>query len=80
MIQRDAELETHARSIVKATTWRLGGLIVTILVAWAVTRRMDVAASIGLADTFVKLAAYYVHERAWLKIGFGRVKRPEYDI
>ena len=73
-------METRSRSIVKALTWRMGGLVVTIAVVWMVTGRVKLAASIGLADTLVKLLAYYFHERFWLKIRFGRVKPPEYQI
>ncbi len=73
-------LESHARSLLKALTWRAGGLVVTVLVAWALTRRATLAASIGAADTVVKLLAFYVHERLWLRINFGRRKEPEYEI
>lgn len=73
-------METRARSLLKALTWRAGGLVVTTAVAWVVTRRIRVAASIGLADTVLKLVAYYVHERAWLRIKFGRAEPPEYQI
>ncbi|HAU38791.1 MAG TPA: hypothetical protein DCX07_13875 [Phycisphaerales bacterium] len=65
-------MESHARSILKAMTWRVGGLLMTTAIAWMVTRRADIAASIGALDTAVKVLAYYVHERAWLKISFGR--------
>lgn len=73
-------MESHARSIVKAATWRLGGFVMTVGVAWVLTRRVDLAATIGLADTAVKLFAFYIHERVWLKIKFGRPKPPEYQI
>jgi uncharacterized membrane protein len=64
----------------KATTWRIGGLVMTLLVAWAVTGRADIAAAIGVADTCVKLVAFYVHERMWLRLKFGRIKPPDYQI
>ena len=67
-------METRARSILKALTWRMGGLVVTIAVVWVLTGQAKLAASIGLADTLVKLLAYYVHERCWLKIRFGRLR------
>ncbi|HOD84133.1 MAG: hypothetical protein BWX88_05000 [Planctomycetes bacterium ADurb.Bin126] len=73
-------MESHARSIVKAATWRLGGFVMTVGVAWVLTRRADLAATIGLTDTAVKLLAFYVHERLWLKVKFGRTKPPEYQI
>jgi len=73
-------MESHARSILKAATWRAGGLVMTVAVAWALTGRADLAASIGIADTLVKLGAFYVHERVWLKVRFGRKQPPEYQI
>lgn len=73
-------MESHVRSLVKSATYRLGGLVLTTAIAWAMTGRVDVAASIGVADTLVKLGAFYVHERLWLRIGFGRIKAPDYEI
>jgi len=73
-------METRWRSLVKAVTWRAGGLVMTSGVAYAITGRAGLAASIGILDTVVKLGAFYIHERAWLKIRFGRVRPPEYDI
>ena len=73
-------MESHARSIVKAATWRLAAFILTVVVAWVMTKRMDLAATIGLADTGIKIFAFYLHERAWLKVKFGRPKPPEYQI
>ncbi|HUT34742.1 MAG TPA: DUF2061 domain-containing protein [Planctomycetota bacterium] len=81
-ILKDAELaaESHLRSVVKAVTWRIGGSIFTALIALAVTREATVATTIGLADLVVKIAAFYVHERIWERIPFGRRKPPDYQI
>ena len=73
-------METHARTIMKSVTWRVGGFAITVGTAWLITGRMGVAASIGALDTLFKLGAFYVHERLWLKIGFGRKSRPDYEI
>ena len=73
-------METHARTIVKSLTWRLGGFLLTVGTSWLVTRRVDVATSIGLLDALVKLGAYYGHERLWLRIRFGRLKSSDYEI
>lgn len=72
--------ESHARTIVKSLTWRAGGLMMTVGVAWWITGKGELAASIGLADTVIKIVVYYVHERMWLKIPFGRDRKPEYEI
>ena len=73
-------METRTRSILKALTWRAGALAITVSAAWVVTGRAGVAASIGVLDTAVKLLAFYLHERAWLRVRFGKVEPPEYQI
>ncbi|MHC4293172.1 MAG: DUF2061 domain-containing protein [Planctomycetota bacterium] len=73
-------MESHFRSILKAVTWRTGGTIVTALVAWIVTDSIDLAARIGILDTIIKIAAFYIHERFWIKLNFGKLKQPEYQI
>jgi adenylylsulfate kinase len=80
-LQEPSFLETKARSFVKAATWRSGGLVVTMVVAWMITGQVALATTIGVADTVVKLVAYYVHERAWLRVKFGQARpKPEYEI
>ena len=73
-------METRARSVVKALTWRITALVITTVVVWVISGSVELAASVGLLDTAVKLGAYYGHERCWLKVRFGRARRPEYQI
>jgi uncharacterized membrane protein len=73
-------VETHYRSLIKAVSWRTGGTIVTCLVAWYLTGSLDLATRIGIVDTAIKIGAFYLHERFWHHIGFGKVKQPEYEI
>jgi len=72
--------DTHTRTIAKSLSWRFFAFILTAVIAWVVTGSPAIAASIGLADTLVKLVTYYLHERIWLRIRFGQPKQPEYDI
>jgi uncharacterized membrane protein len=73
-------VESHLRSIVKAISWRFWATIITFCVALAMTGKLELAATIGIADTLIKLLVYYSHERLWTKIGFGQKKPPEYQI
>jgi uncharacterized membrane protein len=73
-------VETHFRSIVKAISWRVGGTVVTFLVAWVLAGSLDLAARIGVLDTVIKIGAFYVHERLWNRLSFGKLKPPEYQI
>jgi bifunctional enzyme CysN/CysC/sulfate adenylyltransferase subunit 1 len=73
-------MESHFRSILKAITWRAGGTVVTAFVAWIFTGSFDIAARIGILDSLIKIAAFYIHERFWIKLNFGKLKQPEYQI
>ena len=45
--------------------------------------RTDTALKIGAIEFFAKIAVYYLHERMWLRIPFGKntvVKTPEFEI
>lgn len=73
-------IETHYRSLIKAVSWRAGGTVVTCLVAWLLTDNLDLAAKIGILDTTIKIGAFYIHERLWNRLDFGKKKPPEYNI
>jgi uncharacterized membrane protein len=78
-------METNARSIVKAFSYRLLGSSVTGLILFVITGKGTISVIGGLADMVLKIAAYFVHERIWNHIDFGRSdlarnKPPEYEI
>ena len=73
-------MESHFRTVLKSLTWRIMALIITTTVAWWIIGEVKLAASIGIADTLIKLFAYYGHERLWLRLHFGRQKPPDYAI
>ncbi len=71
----------HHRSVAKAVSWRAVGTIDTFVVSFLVTGRLKLAISIGFVEFFTKLALFYVHERVWNKIPFGRVaSKVDYEI
>jgi uncharacterized membrane protein len=75
-----ATYETRARSVAKALSWRVIAGLITASVALAMTGQLKFAAEIGLIDTLVKLLIYFLHERAWNRIRFGRVVAPDYEV
>ncbi len=74
--------EKPYRSVLKAFSWRLTGTLATIMISFLVSGRVKIALSIGVLELFTKIGLYYLHERAWNRIPFGRVKEepPEYSI
>jgi uncharacterized membrane protein len=73
--------EKHYRSLVKAVSWRLTGSLDTMIISFLVTGRIKWALSISGIELFTKVFLYYVHERFWNKIPFGKIKgEPPYQI
>jgi uncharacterized membrane protein len=46
-----------------------------MLLVFAFTGDVVLSSGVGLAEIFLKSIIYFVHERVWNAIGFGRVKR-----
>lgn len=67
-------METRSRTIIKTLSWRFFATIITASLGYILTGSWEFAAKIGLADTSIKLLAYYVHERAWVRLGKGYLK------
>lgn len=65
-------MDTHTRSLAKAISWRITGSIDTMVLSFLITGSVKLAAAIGLTEVVTKSLLYYLHERAWLRIPFGR--------
>jgi len=75
-------MDSNARSIVKAISYRLLGSISTGLIVLIFSGDIKISAGVGALDMFVKIGLYFLHERIWNYIPFGRQKQsaPEYEI
>lgn len=69
--------ETNTRSIVKCISYRFLGSAVTCLIAFILTGNTSISLGVGLFDLVSKLICYYIHERIWNFIPFGKVKDSE---
>ena len=65
-------METNKRSIVKAISWRILASFATFLISYFLTGDITVATGIASVQIVVNLILYYLHERAWNKIKWGR--------
>ena len=61
------------RSVVKTITWRVLATTDTFLIAWFVTGHWDWAGAIAGIEVMTKMGLYYLHERAWSKINWGKL-------
>ena len=65
---------SHIRSLVKAVSWRLVGSTDTFILSLIFTGSGKYAISIASAEALTKIALYYVHERAWRRVKWGRLE------
>lgn len=64
------------RSLVKAISWRAVGSIDTFTLSFFITGSTKAASLIALAEVVTKIGLYYVHERLWRKVAWGRLDAP----
>jgi uncharacterized membrane protein len=70
-------MEKPARSILKAISWRIVATLTTIFLVFAFTGNLVLGSGVGAAELTVKILIYYVHERVWNRLGFGRTVKQD---
>ncbi|MFH1305771.1 MAG: DUF2061 domain-containing protein [Candidatus Omnitrophota bacterium] len=68
------------RSFIKALTWRVIALLVTMIAVYIYSGDIKESLVVGISANLIKFFLYYAHERIWNKVHFGRKKGPEYQI
>jgi adenylylsulfate kinase len=63
---------TKRRSLAKSITWRLIAIAVTFIVGYVMTGSWQFAVSLSLISNLINFVLYYIHERFWLKVNWGR--------
>lgn len=64
--------ETPARSLVKTVSWRITGSGATFLISYAVLGNFAVSGTIAVIQLSLNTLLYFVHERVWDRIHWGR--------
>ncbi len=70
--KNEKPVEKLKRSVVKTVSWRIIGTITTIIISWLITGTLALAFSIGFIELISKMALYFLHERAWNKLKWGK--------
>jgi uncharacterized membrane protein len=65
-------VEKHQRSVAKAISWRVTGTIDTFVISWLITGNPKLAGGIASVEVVTKMVLYYLHERAWSRVSWGR--------
>lgn len=65
----------HKRSALKTVTWRIIATCTTMFLVYVFTGQLKLTAVVGVGDVALKMLFYFLHERAWNRIAFGRSLR-----
>jgi len=65
-------IETTARSIAKTVSWRVCGSTATFLISYAILGDFAVSSTIAVIQLTFNTLLYFVHERIWNWIRWGR--------
>ena len=68
--------ETSKRTLIKALSWQLMGVLVMAAVGYVVTGSLIEAGGFSLALQAFSLVCYILHERVWGRIGWGLQASP----
>lgn len=64
--------ETKLRSIVKTISWRFLATLTTVTLVYIFIGDTTIAFTVGGIEVFLKMLVYFIHERVWDKLKFGK--------
>jgi len=64
--------ETHARSVMKAVSWRVLGTLATSILVFIFTRRLVLSLAVGGFEFVSKVGLFWLHERVWDRLPYGK--------
>lgn len=67
--------QTPLISAIKTISWRIVGTLDTLIISWFYTGEFKQGASIASVEVITKLVLYYFHERAWLLVPKGSIRK-----
>lgn len=72
--------ETNTRSMAKGFSWRFFATTVTVIIVYTFFGRLDLAIAAGIIETISKVFLYYVHEKLWQRIRWGKKKIEPFNL
>jgi len=73
-VGRSGKGDSVGRSLLKAVVWRLFAAVNTLISAGIFTGALEAAAKIAGTDAIIKTSLFFVFERVWAKIPWGRYR------
>lgn len=73
-------IETKLRSILKTVSWRFLATCTTVLLVFIFFGKLALATVVGVLESVLKMTLYFLHERMWNKVKFGRKEIPAFVL
>lgn len=79
--------DTPGRSLAKAVSWRLVASLTTFLITFVIFRQrisgpykqiLEASTLVLIFDVTIKIVIYYLHERLWTNITWGKFMQRQY--
>jgi len=68
--------ETHSRTVMKTVSWRVVATVTTMAIVYIFTGEFLLSLGVGAVEVIAKILFYYLHERAWEMVSWGKAKHP----
>ena len=65
-------IEKKRRSVLKTISWRIWATLTTAALVLLLVGEIKIALAVGGLEVIIKMALYFLHERWWNKIKFGK--------
>ena len=65
--------DTTTRTLIKTITWRLIATVASLIIAFLISNDWKVAGSIASIQVIIHTVLYYLHERLWINIRWGKM-------
>lgn len=65
-------MDSNIRLIAKSLSWQLMGVILMTLIGYVFTGSVAAGGGIAVAGALTGLCTYFVHEKLWGLVGWGR--------
>ncbi len=72
--------DSRKRTISKTVTWRITATLTTMTLVLAFTGEIATAIEVGILEWIAKMIFYYVHERAWDRLKWGKKEIPAFVV
>jgi adenylylsulfate kinase len=73
-------ISSLSRSVAKAVTWRVIATTTTMFLVYIFTGELGLSLGVGFFDVLMKLAFYFLHERVWDRVSYGREVKADHVL